>query len=210
MLGVAPITLKRICQRRNYRWPYRSIKAAEKRRERQRAAAIAAAIAGASSGVSSAAAAPGTSYSTAPTPSSSPSPQHKPPSPSPTHYNHLGLLARQFPHASASSPMELTKWLPRATFPTDPRSSPPSTAFSTPARRPMSPRRDKTVTSPLSELSLGCSSMLLTSTLLPPLRVALHPNYLAVRQHEQRVSTEFRFHYACNGRGGGVSRPSTA
>ncbi|EEY65218.1 uncharacterized protein PITG_16842 [Phytophthora infestans T30-4] len=26
-LGVAPITLKRICQRRKYRWPYRTIKA---------------------------------------------------------------------------------------------------------------------------------------------------------------------------------------
>lgn len=44
VLGVAPITLKRICNRRNYRWPYRTVKAAERRRERQRAAAIAAAI----------------------------------------------------------------------------------------------------------------------------------------------------------------------
>ncbi|GMF35342.1 unnamed protein product [Phytophthora fragariaefolia] len=34
LLGVSPITLKRICQRRKYRWPYRTIKAQARRAER--------------------------------------------------------------------------------------------------------------------------------------------------------------------------------
>lgn len=187
-LGVAPITLKRICQRRNYRWPYRSVKAAEKRLERQRAAAIAAAISSVGSAVY-------VNPSAIPTHSSSQPLQFAPPAPVTAHRSHLGMLTLQFPRVSASMSMQMAPSRPRAVSSVCLTDSPPSTAMTTPVNRTMSPQSDKRTSSP-SELSLRSSpSRSPTAMRLPPLRVALDPHYIAMRQHVQLASAELRLRY---------------